>query len=63
MTIAQKAGAVGIMTVMVLLATFVFIPKDSITRIIVPIAGGIGDLIVIFAVPNARHDVPDDEQP
>lgn len=63
MTIAQKAGAVGIMTAMVLLATFVFIPKDSIARIIVPIAGCIGDLIVIFAVPNARHDVPDDEQP
>ena len=51
------------MTAMVLLATFVFISPDSVARIIVPIAGGIGDLIVIFAVPNARHDIPDDEQP
>ena len=63
MTIAQKAGAVGIMTVMVLLASFVFIPAGSIARIIVPIAGAVGDLVVIFAVPNARLDVPDDEQP
>ncbi len=63
MTIAQKAGAVGIMTAMVLLATFVFIPTGSIARIIVPIAGAVGDLVVIFAVPNAKRDVPDDEQP
>ena len=63
MTVAQKAGAVGIMTTMVLLATFVFIPAGSVARIIVPIAGAVGDLVVIFAVPNAKRDNPDDEQP
>lgn len=61
MTVAQKAGAVGIMTTMVLLATFVFIPTGSIARIIVPIAGAVGDLVVIFAVPNAKRDDTDDQ--
>jgi len=61
MTVAQKAGAVGIMTTMVLLATFVFIPIGSIARIIVPIAGAVGDLVVIFAVPNAKRDDTDDQ--
>ncbi|MBR1799798.1 MAG: YbaN family protein [Bacteroidales bacterium] len=56
MTVSQKAGAVGIMVTMVLLSTFVFIPAGSIARIIVPIAGAIGALTVIFAVPNAKND-------
>lgn len=56
MTISQKAGAVGIMVAMVLLSTFVFIPEGSIARIIVPIAGGVGVLTVIFLVPNAKTD-------
>ena len=56
MTISQKAGAVGIMVAMVLLSTFVFIPEGSIARIIVPIAGGVGALTVIFLVPNAKTD-------
>lgn len=56
MTFQQKAGAVGIMTAMVLLSTFVFIPAGSIARTIVPIAGAIGALTVIFAVPNAKED-------
>ena len=44
------------MVSMVLLSTFVFIPKDSVARIIVPIAGAIGVLTVIFAVPNAKEE-------
>lgn len=56
MTISQKAGAVGIMVAMVLLSTFVFIPEGSIARFIVPIAGGVGALTVIFLVPNAKTD-------
>ena len=53
---AQKAGACGIMVAMVLLSTFVFIPKGSVARIIVPIVGAIGVLTVIFAVPNAKDE-------
>ncbi len=56
MTATQKAGAVGIMTAMVLLSTFVFIPAGSVARIIVPIAGAVGALTVIFAVPNAKEE-------
>ena len=56
MTATQKAGAVGIMTAMVLLSTFVFIPAGSVARIIVPIAGAVGALTMIFLVPNARND-------
>lgn len=56
MTATQKAGAVGVMVVMILLSTFVFIPQGSVARIIVPIAGAIGVLTVIFAVPNAKND-------
>ena len=56
MTIAQKVGACGIMVAMVLLSTFVFIPKGSVARIIVPIAGAIGVLTVVFAVPNAKEE-------
>lgn len=56
MTVAQKAGACGIMVAMVLLSTFVFIPKGSVARIIVPIAGAVGVLTVIFAVPNAKDE-------
>jgi len=41
---------------MVLLSTFVFIPAGSVARIIVPIAGAIGVLTVVFAVPNAKND-------
>lgn len=53
---AQKAGAIGIMVTMVLLSTFVFIPAGSVARIIVPVAGGIGILTVVFAVPNAKDE-------
>lgn len=56
MTATQKAGAVGVMTVMVLLSTFVFIPEGSVARIIVPVAGAVGALTVIFCVPNAKKD-------
>lgn len=56
MKIAQKASAIGIMVTMVLLSTFVFIPAGSVARIIVPIAGAIGVLTVIFAVPNAKEE-------
>ena len=56
MTATQKAGAVGIMTAMVLLSSFVFIPAGSIARIIVPTAGVVGALTVIFFVPNAKND-------
>ena len=56
MTIAQKASACGIMTAMVMLSVFVFIPKGSVAGIIVPIAGAIGVLVVIFAVPNAKKE-------
>ena len=56
MTATQKAGAVGVMVVMILLSTFVFIPKGSVARIIVPIAGAIGVATVLFAVPNAKND-------
>ena len=55
-TLSQKAGAVGIMVAMVLLSTFVFVPAGSVARIIVPIAGAIGVLIVVFLVPNAKND-------
>ena len=56
MTATQKAGAVGVMTVMVLLSTFVFIPAGSAARIIVPVAGAVGALTVVFFVPNAKND-------
>ena len=56
MTATQKAGAVGIMTAMVLLSTFVFIPEGSVARIIVPVAGAVGALTVVFFVPNAKND-------
>ena len=56
MTVAQKAGACGIMVAMVLLSTFVFIPQGSVARVIVPIAGAVGVLTVIFAVPNAKDE-------
>lgn len=56
MTVAQKASAIGIMVTMVLLSTFVFIPAGSIARIIVPIAGAVGALTVVFAVPNADDE-------
>lgn len=56
MTVSQKAGAVGIMVAMVLLSTFVFIPAGSVARIIVSIAGAVGVLTVVFAVPNAKND-------
>ena len=56
MTGTQKAGAVGVMAVMVLLSTFVFIPAGSVARIIVPVAGAVGVLTVIFLVPNAKDD-------
>ena len=56
MTATQKAGAVGVMTVMVLLSTFVFIPAGSVARIIVPVAGAVGVLTVVFFVPNAKND-------
>lgn len=59
MTKPQKAGAVGVMVVMVALSTFVFIPAGSVARNIVPIAGLVGCLVVAFAVPNAKRD--DDE--
>ncbi|MDY6326979.1 MAG: YbaN family protein [Bacteroidales bacterium] len=55
MTVGQKAGAVGIMTAMVLLSTFVFIPPGSVARIIVPAVGLVGVLAVVFAVPNAKN--------
>lgn len=56
MTASQKAGAVGIMVAMVLLSTFVFIPAGSVARIIVPVAGAVGVLTVVFLVPNAKND-------
>ncbi len=56
MTRTQKAGAVGVMTVMVLLSAFCFIPAGSVARIIVLAAGAAGALTVIFAVPNAKND-------
>ncbi len=56
MTKTQKAGAVGVMTVMILLSTFCFIPAGSIARILVPIFGAIGVITVIFFVPNAKKD-------
>ena len=56
MTATQKAGAVGIMTAMVLLSTFGFIPEGSVARIIVLVAGFVGALTVIFFVPNAKNE-------
>ena len=56
MTLSQKAGAVGIMVAMVLLSTFVFVPAGSVARIIVPIVGAIGVLLVVLLVPNAKND-------
>ena len=44
------------MVTMVLLSLFVFIPKGSVAGIIVPVAGAIGVLVVIFAVPNAKKE-------
>lgn len=59
MTKTQKAGAIGVMVVMVALSTFVFIPKGSVARIIVPVAGLVGCLVVWLAVPNAKRDDDD----
>lgn len=55
MTVPQKAGAVGIMAVMVSLSAFVFIPDGSVARPIVLIAGAVGALTVIILVPNAKN--------
>ena len=54
MTWQQKAGAIGMMTAMVLLSTLVFIPEGSVARVIVPVAGAVGVLVVAFAVPSAK---------
>ena len=56
MTKTQKAGAIGVMVVMIALSTFVFIPEGSVARIIVPIAGLVGVLTILFAVPNAKDE-------
>ena len=40
----------------VLLSVFVFIPQGQVARVIVPIAGAIGVLVVIFMVPNAKKE-------
>lgn len=56
MTWQQKVGAIGMMTAMVLLSTLVFIPEGSVARIIVPVAGAVGVLVVAFAVPSAKGD-------
>lgn len=60
MTVTQKAGAVGVMVVMVTLSTVFFIPAGSVARVIVPVAGVVGCLVVLLAVPNAKHDDGDD---
>ena len=60
MTATQKAGAVGVMVVMVTLSTVFFIPAGSVARVIVPVAGVVGCLVVLLAVPNAKHDDGDD---
>ena len=52
---ATKISAL-VMTAMVLLSTFVFIPAGSVARIIVPVAGAVGALTVVFFVPNAKND-------
>ena len=44
------------MVAMVLISTFLLIPEGSVVRIIVPIAGAVGGLTVVFAVPNAKED-------
>lgn len=54
MTRIQKAGAVGMMTAMVLISTIFMIPDESVAKIIVPIAGVIGAGVVICVVPNAN---------
>lgn len=54
--VAVGLGALGVMTAMVLLSTFVFIPAGSVARIIVPVAGAVGALTVMFFVPNAKND-------
>lgn len=56
MTATQKAGAVGVMLFFVLLSALVFIPSGSVARPIVLVAGAIGILTVLFAVPNATSD-------
>ncbi len=43
-------------------STFVFIPKGSVARIIVPIAGLVGCLVVWLAVPNAKREEEDDSR-
>lgn len=60
MTATQKAGAIGVMVVMVTLSTVFFIPASSVARVIVPVAGVVGCLVVLLAVPNAKHDDGDD---
>lgn len=60
MTATQKAGAIGVMVVMVTLSTVFFIPAGSMARVIVPVAGVVGCLVVLLAVPNAKHDDGDD---
>lgn len=49
-----KVGVIVLMMGMCFLSAFVFIPQGSVARIIVPIAGTIGSLVVIFWVPNAK---------
>ena len=56
MTLKQKIGAISIMVFMIALSTLVFIPKGSVARIIVPVAGLAGVLVVAFLVPNAKTD-------
>lgn len=54
MTKAQKAGALGMMATMVTLSTVWFIPAGSVAKVVVPVAGAVGVLTVLFAVPNAK---------
>ena len=49
-----KLWVIVFMTIMVTISTVWLIPNDSIAKIIVPIAGGIGCFVVGFLVPNAQ---------
>ena len=49
-----KLWVLFFMTTMVIISTIWLIPDDSIAKIIVPIAGGIGCFVVWFIVPTAQ---------
>lgn len=51
-----KTMAITMMVVMCTISTIFFIPKGSVAKIIVPIAGLVGSVVVAFVVPGVKKE-------